>query len=910
MNQVSSKKTRLIVVDLSNFIFRAFYAIRSLNSPEGVPVNAVHGVLSMLLKLFSTYRPTHVIIARDTSGGSFRNELYDQYKANRSAPPEDLVPQFALILKLVEEMGLQHVANDKYEADDLIGSICVQWKDEYDEIYIASGDKDLMQFIGHNVYMLDTMKDKLYDSEAVFEKMGVRPDQIVDYLSMVGDASDNIPGMKGIGAKGAAKLLGEHDTLEKCIEVKDTFKGKKLTNAFENHIDDALMSKDLVQIVTDILLESTPEKTLYQFYPSDQLISYLKSLGFKSAIKKLEDMKFDQHRSENPDENSSFTDNTVDTSTSFFDTMDLVTLNSKDALNKFLEILKLEKSISYYIQYSSDDPIESEVLAISMRLQDHSAYYIPFAFDNELEKLDIKTTLGVLWSDEDKNIISSHGQNDFRVAKEMGIVFESKIFILKQAHFVLDPASKHNLDALTEKYLDTFFTEFKELKKIDFLDWDNDSSAKALCERVYVLSDLKAQIIEELKEHDLLKVYDEIDSILTPILADIETNGVMVNTPFWDEMAVELSHELETLTVKINNHSENEINLNSPKQIAVFLFEELALPVVKKTKTGFSTDVSVLEDLAARNISEVPSLILKYRELQKIHSTYVQALPKLQNLTTKRIHTHFNQDVAATGRLSSDRPNLQNIPIRTPLGRKVRKGFIAKPGHVLLAADYSQVELRILAHLSKDDVMVSAFLNNEDIHSQTASQVLGVKLEDVTKDQRSSAKAVNFGLMYGQSSFGLAKSLGISRTEAKEYITTYFDRFSKVKSFLDSLKESCEETGYAQTVFGRKRYLSDIYSKNRNIKANAERIAINSPIQGTAADIVKLAMIKIDQKMKNKHLSSKMILQVHDELIFEVPENEIETMEKLVRDGMENVVKFSVPLKVDMGIGVNWFDLK
>lgn len=877
-------KNRLIIVDISSFIFRAFYAIRVLHSPEGVPVNAVHGVLSMLLKLLSKYQPTHILLARDTKGGSFRNELYDQYKANRSAPPEELVPQFDLIKQLIDHMGLPSSTVVGFEADDLIGSACVQWKNEFDEILIASGDKDLMQFVGDNIKMLDTMKDKFYDRDGVLEKMGVYPEQIVDYLSMVGDAPDNIPGMRGIGAKGAAKLLAEHGTLEKCIEIKDTLKGKKLTTAFGEYLDDGLLSKSLVEIKTDVDLGLTPEESTFSFYPQDSLFEFLKNLGFKSALVKLEDLKFAHHQAE---QNGEFSVNT-----------DGPSIKIKDYSDNSLEGIDL---VGLDIQYTSQNPYEFEIYSISISDNKNEAFYI----DGEVSH----KVLMQLIENEDLTISVSDYKSLLYFCLKNEKEIKAKIFDIVQAQFVANAGEKNNVEFLSDKFLGSGIPTYEKKKPLAS-DNEEEVVKEISTARAHTAYRVKDFLYEELERKELLSIYEELDNKLTPILARMEFEGVHINSAFFADYEKELQTKLDGLQAKVDALSMEPVNLNSPKQVGALLFEELGLPVGKKTKTGYSTDSSVLEDLASKGISEVPGLILEYREVGKLLSTYVKAIPELVNSVSGRIHTRFNQNVAATGRLSSNHPNLQNIPIRSEMGRKIRKGFIAGPGKILLAADYSQVELRLLAHFSKDKTMIEAFKNGIDIHRRTASEIMGVAVEEVGSNDRSKAKAVNFGLMYGQSSFGLAAALKISRKEAKAYITNYFERFSSVKGYLDHLKEECEKTGFAKTLLGRKRYLTDIHSTNRTVKANAERVAINSPIQGTAADIIKQAMIDIQKVMDDKKMSSKMILQVHDELIFEVVESELEEMKSILKNGMERVVELSVPLDVDMGVGVNWFDLK
>lgn len=903
--------SRLIIIDVSNFIFRAFYAIRPLHAPDGTPVNAVHGILSMFMKMFSVYRPTHILLARDTKGGSFRNQIYDAYKANRSEPPEDLIPQFDLIAQLIEKMELKYAMNDEYEADDIIGSACVQWKDKFDEILIASGDKDLMQFVEGNTKVLDTMKDKIFGPADVFEKMGVRPDQIVDYLSIVGDTSDNVPGMKGIGAKGAAKLLEEYGTLENCIANKDNLKGKKLITAFTDYLDQGLLSKKLVQIVTDVDLHLQPEDTAYKFYPTDDLISYLESLGFKSMLVKLKEIKYQVHQAENQKTEAtpsfSISASSSEEVEAVASKSEFITISSKEEFSDLMKKISSHESVALHTEYDSEDKLQREILAAAVTLDEEKTYYVPF-YNNTFSKDDLIELLTTVFGNENLEVFSEHSKLDYIYSLVSKIEFKAKMFDIVQAHFILNTGGNHSIENLAGGmgiHLPSF-----DKKNQHISDIEADLARDFTCARADATWHLATKYKAELAKVELESIYYDIDAKLISVLAAMETEGVRINAEYFKKFESELSTELESIQNKINRHSEKEVNLNSPKQVGEFLFEELALPVVKKTKTGFSTDSEVLEDLASRNISEVPALILQFRELGKILSTYVKAIPQLASEVDGKIHTSFNQHVAQTGRLSSVNPNLQNIPIRSEMGRKVRKGFIATPGNLLLSADYSQVELRLLAHFSEDPVMLKAFQEGADIHAQTASEVLGIPLDKVTSNDRAKAKAVNFGLMYGQSSFGLAKALGISRKDAKDFIDVYFERFSAVKGYLDSLKEKAEAYGYTITYHGRKRFLPDIHSQNRTIKANAERMAINSPIQGTAADIIKIAMINIDQSMKDAGLKSKMLLQVHDELIFEVIESELEQMKQIVRTGMETVVDLKVPLRVDMGIGVNWYDLK
>lgn len=872
---------KLIIVDISSFIFRAFYAIRPLNSKDGTPVNAVYGVLSMLLKLMSEHKPSHLFFARDTKDGSFRKELYPLYKANRSEPPEELIPQFPLIDKLIEKMEVKSLTVPRYEADDVIASAVVQWRNYFDEIYIASGDKDLMQFVDDKVRILDTMKDKIFGEKEVFEKMGVRPDQIVDYLSMVGDTSDNVPGMKGIGEKGAAKLLEEYGTLENCFDHKDEITNKRLKNAFDESKDEAELSKKLITLVTDLDLKNSPEQTKLHFYPSDELIQFLDDLGFRSLLVKLKEIaRIEDHAQEE---------------IKSMPKLELELINNEKSLSAMMEKLKTIEDVSIHLEIEESDVDRNQQNLKNIYIGDSQSVY-QIQFSQTIDLLTSSEGLSFDFFPKIINFFSSKNLICYDVKSIYYFCYLNKLnpqlsfFDLAQASFVADPEKKHALDEIILNY-----------QKMTF---------QTLGEMVSVFFELKQKLVERLKKYDLMSVLLDIDQPLIPILAKMEFEGVHLDIGFYQQLEDEFSKELKLIEEKIAKETGEEINLKSPKQVSFLLFEKLNLPVIKKTKTGASTDSDVLIELEALGLSPVPALILKYRELDKLLSTYVKALPKMVSSSTNKIHTHFNQFNAATGRLSSDSPNLQNIPVRTENGRRLREGFIASPKSVLLSADYSQIELRILAHYSEDPSMILAFKEGIDIHTQTASEMFEKPIASITKEERSKAKAINFGLMYGQSSFGLSQNLHIDRKSAKDFITEYFLKFNKVKAYLDTLKEDAEKLGYAQTLSGRKRFITDIKSTNRTIKSMAERVAINSPIQGTAADIIKVAMIKISRELQLRSFKSKMVLQVHDELIFEAIPEELEELKKLVKINMEGAFTLKVPVIVDMGTGQNWFSLK
>lgn len=899
-------KKKLIIVDVSSFIFRAFYAIRPLHTPEGVPVNAVYGVLSMFLKLLSDHRPTHMFVAKDSKGKTFREEIYPEYKANRSDAPEELIPQFALIKELLEKIKIPFIAEEGFEADDVIGSAIKRWHADFDEIFIATGDKDLMQFVDEKVKILDTMKDKIYGPTDVFEKMGVRPEQIVDYLSIIGDSSDNIPGMRGIGPKGASELLLQYGTLDNCIAHKDDFKGKKLINAFRDHLEDAILSKSLVEIKTDLNLRYTADELKYIFTANPELYDFLQRMGFKSAILKIKEIeRIESQVSVEKNTDAPFP----------LITPQKFELKIVDTATDFaicLEKLKALEQVSVYFLWSSEDLFSTDVISVSLKIDD-KVFYLPFtqqnfSLDEQVITLDKKFLNELLEILVTKTIISVHPKQFLIYLKVLNFEQVPKVIDVIQAHFVVDPESSHRFEYITKRYLDVDLTE--ETKPSALATLNLKDLASYCGERCYYQSLLWEVLKSELKNHKLEDVLNNIDIPTLYVLAKMEFHGILLNTKYLEKLEHEFSLRINEIEKSVEAISGSTINLRSPKQLGALLFEKLQLPVIKKTKTGYSTDSEVLEELEYETKHPIPTLLIEYRETDKLLSTYVKALPLLVNLKTKRLHSHFNLHVAATGRLSSTNPNLQNIPIRSENGKRMRRAFISTPGKLLLTCDYSQVELRLLAHFSEDPMMLEAFNNNVDVHAQTASEVLGVRLEDVTSNDRSIAKAVNFGLMYGQSSFGLARALKISRNDAKEYITKYFSRFGKVKSYLDSLKEFCEAQGYAKTYYGRKRFLPDIKSTNRTIKSMAERVAVNSPVQGTAADIIKLAMVAIDKDLTEKNLKSKMLLQIHDELVFDVEEDELDVVRDLVVNRMENVVALKVPLRVDVGIGVNLLDLK
>lgn len=875
---------KLIIIDISNFIFRAFFAIRPLHAPDGTPVNAVYGVLSMLHNMIIKYQPTHILVARDTKEGSFRKEIYNDYKANRSEPPDELIPQFPLVDELIKVLGLPEIKIPNFEADDIIGSAATQWKNEFDEILIASGDKDLMQFVDGPVKMLDTMKEKIYSREDVKDKMGVYPEQIMDFLSLIGDSSDNIPGVDGIGPKGAQNLIEEFGTLENILDNAESIKNKRAQTAIMNNKEMALLSKRLVKIVCDLQLKHSYAEVGYKLKYNPEIEAFLNRVGFRSWQTKLSE---------------------------FRDTAEAPVYVAPERTEaKKVErwtLADLKKAIAgedtIAVTHVCDDELNQHQCWRGMAVATSKAVgYISLSLEEAKTFIDLVHEGHAL-------IVCYQSKPILQLAMIAGVTPDFKYFDLAQAHFILNPEYRHDLATITEEFLG-FKLPVPGKGQADLFGNDSEDDLKLQGEKAEAILKLYPILRDKMKEMDAERAYVELDIPLIKVLAAMELEGVTLDINFYKELENEFSTQIDDIEKEVFKVAGDKINLRSPKQVGELLFEKLQLPVIRKTKTGYSTDAEVLNELAAMKMNPIPELLLKYREIEKLLSTYVKALPTMVDPKSRKLHTHFQPSNAATGRLSSDNPNLQNIPVRTENGRKLRRGFIPSPGRVLLSADYSQVELRLLAHFSQDKNMLEAFSSDRDIHKQTAAEIFDVPLDQVSKDMRNSAKAINFGLMYGQTSFGLSQTLHISQGEAKKYITNYFQKFQSVKSYLDSLKEKAEQTGYAETLFGRKRLLPDIKSTNRQIKAMAERVAINSPIQGTAADIIKLAMINIQRLLKERNLKSKMILQVHDELIFDVEPSELEEMKVLVQEQMEGAVKLTVELKVEMGIGSNWYDLK
>jgi DNA polymerase-1 len=885
-----SKKETLYLIDGSSYIFRAYFGVRqNLSTSKGLPTNALYGFVTMLQRVVRDECPDYLTVTFDSKEKTFRHEMYADYKANRESPPEDLEKQFPYFERLVEAHNIHSVRIPGVEADDIIGTLTRQGQQAGLQVVIVSGDKDMMQLIAPDVLMLDTMKGKRFGKKEVIEKFGVGPDKVIEVMGLMGDSSDNIPGVKGVGPKTAAELIQKFGSIEHLYERLDEIDKKKLKEKLQTDRENAELSRKLVTIDTGVAMDCAIEDLKVRAIDNQALTEIFTELEFTSLIPEEEKAPVRTHSVYR-------------------------TILSEQDFEKLLGDLGSAGEFALDMETTSLHPVEAESVGISFSFAENEACYIPLThrYLGVPEQLDPKMVFQKLKPILENPQIGKIGHNikyDQIVLESEGIYLKGISFDTMLASYVLDPSRRgHGMDALALELLGHQTISYKDVtgtgaKQIGFDEVEVERATEYAAED----SDITWRLYQNLKPKltgDLLALYNEVEMPLLGVLAQMEINGVFVDKQHLADLSRKIEKELRKYEGKIYQLADEEFNINSPKQLAVILFEKLKLPTIKKTKTGFSTDVSVLEELSSQH--ELPENILAFRQLGKLKSTYVDALPLDIDKKTGRVHTSFNQTVAATGRLSSSDPNLQNIPIRTDMGKEIRKAFVAQGQDKLLSADYSQIELRILAHLSEDETLIKAFAKGEDIHSRTAAEIFGTSLDNVDQEARRMAKAVNFGIIYGLSAFGLSRQLKISMQDAKTFIDQYFDLYPRIKTFMDGAISTARERGYTLTIMNRKRFLPDISSKNKQVKQAAERIAINSPIQGSAADLIKVAMINLSRQLKKRKLRSKMILQVHDELVFECPPAEKEEMETLVKKEMEGVYKFSVPLIVDMGWGDNW----
>ncbi len=908
---METKRSVFCIVDASSFIFRAYYAIRQLNTSKGLPTNAIMGFANMVVKVLEDLSPNYLAIVYDTKFPSFRKELYPLYKANRSAMPEDLVPQIPFIKKFVECMGLPHFEKKGFEADDIIATLVEfsQKKKQDQFIYIVSSDKDLMQLVDNKTHLMDTMKNKVLGPKEVKEKMGLPPEKIKDYLGLVGDASDNIPGVKGIGPKSAAILLEKFHNIQGIYDNLETLPANKQRENLKNHRDNAFLSRELATLIYDVDLEYSWKSLECSPRAGTELMGLLEELELRALASRLE--KWQPNKKSNGSQKDTAKDRPQYTC-----------IQSTGELKKVFKELKNTTEIALDTETTHLHHKKAQLVGFSFSAGNNKAWYVPLIHETKEKQCHqgeaIKELKGFL---RGKKLIGQNIKFDRNILRKYDVIIEEKdiAFDTMLASYVIDPSARHNMDSLALRYLNHKTIEYSDIcgtgkKEITFDKVELDKATEYAAEDALVTWRLYEKLSPLLeKEKDLKKIFYTIELPLIPVLADMEWEGIAVDTGHLQKLSKQFTKELAQLEAHAHELAGEEFNLASSKQLQEILFTKLKLPSIKKNKTGFSTNVDVLSKLT--HYHELPSVILSYREIAKLKNTYVDVIPGLAE-ETGRVHTSFNQTVAATGRLSSSNPNMQNIPIRTKIGKEIRKAFVAPEGSVLLGADYSQIELRVLASLSQDSVLIETFKNGEDIHLNTAAKIFQVSLKKVTEDQRRKAKAINFGILYGKTAFSLAEELGTTRAEATEIIEDYFEQYPTVEKFLASLVKNAQTKGYSQTLYGRKRTIQGIESKNKMVQNMANRMAVNTPIQGTAADLIKVAMTKLANILKSKKYKARLILQVHDELVLEVPKNEIEEITKLVQNQMEMVgtlpsfPKVQVPLTVSIGTGKNWLELK
>ena len=864
---------KLLILDSNSILNRAFYGVRYLSAKDGTPTNAIYGFLNILLKLIKEQEPDYICAAFDVKAPTFRHKQYEGYKAQRKPMPEGLAAQMPLAKDVLRAMGVTILEKEGYEADDIIGTVARLCEESEISCFIATGDKDDLQLASDKTKVILTVTKSgynetiIYDDKAVKEKYRVTPTEFIDVKALMGDPSDNIPGVKGVGEKTAMSLIEKHHSIEYIYENIDDIglKGAMLQKMKDGR-KMAFMSKELATINRNTPIEFNAEECVFDgFENNGELYEILKRLELNSIIKKL-DLSGGDNVKENEDIFKDFSYQVGDKNMISGDKVTVVLDFDGDNIS------------SAAVGAGNNAVVLNEQDDIKELLEDDSIAKVMFDVKEAIVKLNGRIDI--------KNI-----SDDTAIAA-----------------YLVDPAkNEYTIEKLASEYFGTVI-EKPEVKQLSLLDDVETDRSEYLAKCAVALGVLNERIGDKIKENGQEKLYHEVELPLVTVLAHLEINGFLVDDNQLKEFADKLGEKIDALTNEIYMLAGEEFNINSPKQLGVILFEKLELKPVKKTKTGYATNADVLEKL--RDKHPIVNFIMEYRQLAKLKSTYCDGLTAVVNPNTHRIHSVFTQTVTVTGRLSSTEPNLQNIPTRTELGREIRKMFVAKEGYVLVDADYSQIELRVLAHIANDETMINAFRNNEDIHAVTASQVLGIPLEDVTKEQRSSAKAVNFGIVYGIGEFSLAQDLHISVKEAKAYIESYLEKYHGVRNYMESIKEQAKKDGYVKTMLNRIRYIPELKSPNYNIRQFGERVALNTPIQGTAADIIKLAMVRVDNRLINEGLKSKLILQVHDELIVEAHKDEVDKVKQILSEEMQSAMELNVPLKVDMSTGHSWYDAK
>ncbi len=897
-----SKKPPFVLVDGSSYLFRAYHVLQvnqDLRNSKGEPTGAILGVVNMLRRLLNDYQPEQIAVVFDAPGGSFRNQLYKEYKANRPPMPEDLRVQIEPLHDIIRAMGLPLLMVEGVEADDVIGTLAHQATEKEMETLISTGDKDMAQLVNQHVSLVNTMSETFTDQDGVVEKFGVKPEQIVDYLALVGDSADNIPGVPKCGPKTAAKWLQAYDSLDNLIAHADEIKGKIGENLRQS-LDFLPLSKALATIKLDVALEQAPGDFAPVDADQERLREHYQRMESSRLLATLEGAE-EEAEAELP-----------------APSRDYETILDKTRFNVWLKRLQTADLFAFDSETTSLDYMRAEIVGLSFAVASGEAAYVPVAHDypgapQQLEREWVLTQLQPLLEDPKQKKVGQNLKYDMSVLARYGIQMQGIAFDTMLESYVYNAtATRHDMDSLARTYLNEQTIHFEEIagkgkKQLTFNQIELEQAAPYAAEDADITLRLHQTLWPKLEESEpQAKLLTELEIPLVSVLSRIERNGVRIDIEMLNKQSGQLAKQMHDLEQKAYAIAGHNFNLGSPKQIGEIFFNELNLPVISKTPKGApSTAESVLVELAEQG-HELPSVILEHRGLSKLKSTYTDKLPEMVNPETGRVHTSYHQAVAATGRLSSSDPNLQNIPIRSEEGRRIRQAFVSEPGWKMVAADYSQIELRIMAHLSGDEGLLKAFSAGEDIHRATAAEVFGESLDQVTSDQRRSAKAINFGLIYGMSAFGLARQLGIERGAAQEYVDLYFQRYPGVAEFMDRIRTQAKEDGYVETLFGRRLYLPDINARNHQRRTAAERTAINAPMQGTAADIIKRAMLAVDGWICREEPPVRLLMQVHDELVLEVESGFVEQAIDRLRDYMQGAASLEVPLLVDVGVGADW----
>ncbi|WP_423896093.1 DNA polymerase I [Candidatus Pelagadaptatus aseana] len=900
----------LVLVDGSSYLYRAYHALPPLTNSKGQPTGAVKGVINMLRRMDKDYPGSDVVVIFDAKGKTFRDDIYPEYKAQRPPMPDDLRSQIQPIHDIIRAMGLPLLIIDGVEADDVIGTLAHQATEQGIDVVVSTGDKDMAQLVTDHVTLVNTMTDTKMDIAGVEAKFGIPPSLIIDFLALMGDKVDNIPGVPGVGEKTALAMLQGAGGLEsiysdlEAIRQLDFRGAKKMPEKLAEHRDSAFLSYELATIKTDVELEQGPADLKQSPSNPEQLLALFKDMEFKTWVRELAEGGNDESGQEG------------DTAPAAEIATEYETILTQADLDRWVDVLKNAELFAFDTETTSLDYMEARIVGVSFCAEAGKAAYVPFGHDymgapEQLPEAEVWAALTpLLESDEHKKV----GQNlkyDRSVLANHGIQLRGIAYDTMLESYVLDSSGRHDMDTLAEKYLGVKTIHFEDIagkgaKQLSFNQIKLEDAGPYAAEDADITLRLHQTLWPQLQDEETLEqVFETIELPLLSLLSDIERTGALLDSNLLGQHSIELGERLTEIEREAYELAGEEFNLGSPKQLGAILFEKLELPVIKKTPKGApSTAEEVLQELALDY--DLPRLLIEHRGLSKLKSTYTDKLPKMVKPATGRVHTSYHQAVTATGRLSSSDPNLQNIPIRNDEGRRIRKAFVAQPGHKIVAADYSQIELRIMAHLSGDESLQNAFATGQDIHRATAAEIFDEDLENVTAEQRRNAKAVNFGLIYGMSAFGLAKQLNVGRYQAQDYIDLYFARYPGVQAYMDNTRTAAAEQGYVETLKGRRLYLPEINSRNGMRRQAAERTAINAPMQGTAADIIKLAMINVDQWLRDEELQARVIMQVHDELVLEVPEAEMATVTAGLKEKMEAAMTLDVPLVVDVGIGDNW----